>query len=138
MALFDMQAWKAPGIDGFEAGFFQKFWGEIGGQICNYVRGVFLGSESIQDVNQTLIVLIPKKDHPQSFADFRPISLVIYKIVTKVITNRLEPVMTKIVLPNQTSFVPGRHITDNILLAQKVMLCILGRQIWLDGYEGRP
>lgn len=47
--------------------------------------------------------------------DFRPISLTneLYKIVTKVIARRLEPIMGKIISPNQSSFIPGR-VTDNI------------------------
>ena len=55
--------------------------------------------------------------------DFRPISLcnVSFKIITKLLVNRIKPLMPTLIGPAQTSFVPGRHITDNIVLAQEVI-----------------
>lgn len=87
------------------------------------VRRVFDGEGVGEWFNRTLIVMVPKKENPQSFSDFRPISLrtVIYKIVTKVIANRLKVIMPMIVSLNQSSFAPSRHITNNILNAQKGM-----------------
>ena len=54
---------------------------------------------------------------------FRPISLctVAYKTVTKIIANRLQLLLPNLIGPNQTSFVPGRHIVDNIVVAQEVV-----------------
>lgn len=74
-------------------------------------------------MNQTMIVLIHKKEFPQNFYQFRPISLcnVIYKFISKIIARRLRLIMVKIILPNQVSFVPERHITDNILIVQEVL-----------------
>lgn len=72
-----------------------------------------------EGVNDTAIVLIPKKQQPESLKDYRPISLcnVIYKILSKCLANRLRPLMQDIVSENQSAFVPGRLITDNALIA---------------------
>lgn len=70
-----------------------------------------------------LIVLIPKIDNLTSLKFFRPISLctVIYKTTTKIIANRLKTVLPDLVGLHQTSFVPGRHITENIIIAQEII-----------------
>ena len=67
--------------------------------------------------------LIPKVDSPEFLKDFRPISLcnVSYKIITKMISNRLRPVMGKLVGQHQCSFIAGRQSSDNIIIAQEVI-----------------
>ncbi|XP_015939884.1 uncharacterized protein LOC107465419 [Arachis duranensis] len=72
---------------------------------------------------ETLIVLIPKIDNPTFMKDFRHISLcnVVYKIITKVLTNRLRPFLPDIVSPLQGSFIPGRGAPDNIIVAQEIL-----------------
>jgi hypothetical protein len=74
-------------------------------------------------VNETTIVLIPKKDEPELLKDFRSISIcnVIYKVVSKCMVNRLRPVLQDVIGPMQSAFVPGRMITDNELIAFECM-----------------
>lgn len=69
------------------------------------------------------IVLNPKNDRPESIKQFRPISLcnVIYKLITKVLVNRLKHCIEKLVHPLQTSFVLGRQATDNIVIIQEIV-----------------
>ena len=73
----------------------------------------------LKSMNKTNITLIPKSDHPHSFKDFRPISLsnVTYKIFSKVLCNRLKPILDKLIAPHQSAFLKGRLISDNIMLA---------------------
>ena len=65
--------------------------------------------------NSAFLALIPKEKGATSFDRFRPISLcnIGYKIITKVITNRIKEVLPAIILENQGGFVKGRHIADN-------------------------
>ncbi|WCJ31853.1 Polynucleotidyl transferase ribonuclease H-like superfamily protein [Euphorbia peplus] len=122
-ALFDMHPWKSPDIDGFQAGFYQRHWDRMSTSICSFVKDAFRTGSFDPEINRTLIVLIPKKNRPETFGDLRPISLcnVVYKIITKLIANRLKSVMPQLVLPHQTSFVAGRNITDNTIIAQEAI-----------------
>jgi hypothetical protein len=100
-ALFSMNAWKAPGPDGFPAGFYQQSWDVIGSDICSFVKDVWSNPQIVEEVNSTDICLIPKVSTPEFVNQFRPISLcnTIYKVVSKVIVNRLKEIVPVIVSP---------------------------------------
>lgn len=70
-------------------------------------------------MNDTVIVMIPKKNNPEEMKDYRPISLcnVVYKVVAKCLVNMLRPLLHDLISENQSAFVPGRMITDNALIA---------------------
>ncbi|KAK4258548.1 hypothetical protein QN277_004989 [Acacia crassicarpa] len=122
-ALFHMGALKSPGPDGLNALFYQNQWNTVGDSVVTYVRYLFANPQVIKEVNGTLIVLIPKKEHPESMGDLRPISLcnVIYKTLSKVLVNRIKDILPLVIAPTQCSFVPGRHSSDNIIVAQEVI-----------------
>jgi hypothetical protein len=102
---------------------FQSLWQLVADDVCNFIIKAFKGRQNLSEVNYSLIVLIPKVPMPKFIHQFRPIRLcnVVFKILTKVIVNRIKPLMTFLVTNNQCSFVPGRHTVDNIIVAQEVI-----------------
>ncbi|XP_042969115.1 uncharacterized protein LOC122301804 [Carya illinoinensis] len=130
-ALKDMGPLKSPGPDGFGACLYQNYWSTIGEEVCQAVLS-FLNEKSGLDgsINFTHIALIPKIDKPVIASDFRPISLcnVLYKLVSKVLANRLKKVLPVIISKNQSAFLPGRLITDNVMVAYEALHTMKTRQ----------
>ncbi|XP_062014406.1 uncharacterized protein LOC133730919 [Rosa rugosa] len=121
-AVFELGALKAPGPDGFSGTFYQAYW-EIVKDIVLNASGQILTTASVpESFNCTNIALIPKVDVPQLASHFRPIALCnfAYKILTKIISNRLKPFMPDLISENQSAFVTGRQIQDNILVAHEM------------------
>ena len=102
--------------------------------LSNYSAWLDLGSFP-QGVNASNIVLVPKCDSPESMKDLRPIALcnVVYKILAKVLANRLKHILPKIIDHHQSAFVPGRSITDNVLVAFEILHCMKRKTRGLQG-----
>ncbi|XP_075504621.1 uncharacterized protein LOC142542059 [Primulina tabacum] len=117
-ALFDMHPSKAPGPDGFTALFFQKNWSIVGREVVSACLYILNDRGELDGWNETNITLIPKVAAPGKPSDFRPISLcnTCYKVVARAITNRLRSILGKVINQNQSAFVPGRLITDNVII----------------------
>lgn len=122
-ALFQMNPDKAPGPAGMTPTFFQKNWKIVGKDIVNMVRMFFTNGFLNEDLNLTNIVLIPKKKSPSVISDLRPISLcnVTVKIITKVIANRFKQTLESVIAENQSAFMTGRLIIDNVMVSYEVM-----------------
>ncbi|XP_028104122.1 uncharacterized protein LOC114303175 [Camellia sinensis] len=116
-------AFKAPGKDGMQAIFYKTYWNYIDKSVCEFVKSCFHNKTVPPEVNETLIVLVPKVDSPETITQFRPIRLcdVTYKIITKIIVGRIRPLLDTIVSPNQSSFIPGKNTTDNIIITQEIL-----------------
>ncbi|XP_024172251.1 uncharacterized protein LOC112178325 [Rosa chinensis] len=121
-ALFQMYPTKAPGPDGMPPLFFQKYWEIVGSDVVSAVQLFLHTGQFLGEINYTHICLIPKVKDPVSVSDLRPIALcnVLYKICSKVIANRLKKILSHIISPFQSAFIPGRLITDNTLVANEV------------------
>ncbi|CAL1405408.1 unnamed protein product [Linum trigynum] len=122
-AILEMKPLAAPGPDGFQALFYQKFWALVGRNLSEMAIHFFETGNIAEETVESTVVLIPKVDHPETPAQFRPISLnnVALKAITKAIGNRLKPLMPKLVAPNQSGFIKGRQTNDNIVLLQETL-----------------
>ena len=108
--LLEMAPFEAPGVYGFHPEFYPHSWEIVGDTLGNFVGDFFKYGELPQGANDTLLALIPKVHHPETFYQLRPISLckVGYKVITKKMTNRLNEIMMSVTSQNQCSFVLRR------------------------------
>jgi hypothetical protein len=108
-ALQQMAALKAPGLDGFNASFYQQNWYTIHKEVCLAILHFFNTGILDPKINTTFIALIPKISSPSSVTDFRLISLynVIYKLISKVLANRFKEVLPGIISPSKLHLFPG-------------------------------
>ncbi|GKA71325.1 retrovirus-related pol polyprotein from transposon TNT 1-94 [Tanacetum coccineum] len=122
-ALFDICDNKAPGLDGYSAKFFKSAWSVIKNEVYEAIMEFFRTMRMTGEVNATLITLVPKSKTPQKVFDYRPIACcnIIYKIISKILTNRIKSALCKLVSQCQSAFILGRRITDNILLTQELL-----------------
>jgi ribonuclease HI len=134
-ALKQMAPLTAPGPDGLPPLFYQKYWHVVGPEVTSGVLSCLNSGKVLSSINHTYITLIPKVKNPEKVTEFRPISLcnVIYKLVSKVIANRLKLILPKIISESQSAFVPGRLITDNILVAFETLHHMNSTRIGRDG-----
>lgn len=122
-ALFDIGDNKAPGPDGYTAKFFKEGWSVIGKDVCKAIKKFFPGCDLPKGVNATTISLVPKVNTPGKMSEYRPIACctVLYKCISKILTNRIKGVLGKLVNANQSAFIPGRNISDNITVTQELV-----------------
>ena len=131
-AVFQMHPSKAPGPNGMSSLFFQKFWHIVGKDVVHAVLSILSSGHMLRKVNFTRITLIPKLKNPTKISGYRPIRLcnALYKIVSKCVANRLKTILTLVISDAQSTFVPGRLITDidNIIVAYEVLNHHKGRR----------
>nr|GEX99632.1 hypothetical protein [Tanacetum cinerariifolium] len=122
-AIFSMGDNKASGPDGYFAAFFKEAWDIIAAEVTKVIREFFTNGILLKKINHTIISLIPKVTSPMKINDYRLISYwnVLFKCISKIISNHMKESLSDLVSLNQLAFVLGRRILDNILLTQELM-----------------
>jgi hypothetical protein len=105
---------KSPGPDGFNNEFIKSCWPIISDDIFSLIIDFYNGEVDLESINTSFITLIAKTDNPLNSSDFRPISLLnsFLKIITKILANRLQRIILKVVHKNQYGFLKPRSIQD--------------------------
>ena len=121
--LFSMAKDKAPGPDGYNANFFQCTWHIIGKDVCVAIKDFFATGRLLKSINSTSLSLVPKKENPTDLRNFRPISCcnTLYKCISKILAERLKLVLPYLVGKEQTAFIKGRRIVDNVFVVQDLL-----------------
>ncbi|GJS04028.1 RNA-directed DNA polymerase, eukaryota [Tanacetum coccineum] len=114
---------KSPGPDGFSFEFFRRYWNFIGPEFCSAVESFFISGFLPKGCNASFIALIPKVLDAKFVSDFRPISLIgsVYKVITKILANRLAAVISDLVSDTQSAFVANRHILDGPFILNELL-----------------
>ncbi|KAL0342521.1 UNVERIFIED_CONTAM: hypothetical protein Scaly_1914700 [Sesamum calycinum] len=129
-AVFSIEPDSVAGPDGFGAVFFHTCWEIISEDVFGAVTEFFRGEKMPKGFTATTISIIPKTTNPTCCSEYRPISLcnVTNKICTKLMTIRLGHVLPKVTSLSQSGFVPGRLLSDNVLLAQELIHSLESRR----------
>eukprot|EP00253_Pinus_taeda_P003595 PITA_03595 len=120
---------KSPGPDGWTIEFCIAFYELLSHDLLSVVEECRASRSLYNAINSTFIALMPKSDSPSSFDGYRPISLcnVLYKIISKIIANRLRPILSRHIAPQQFAFLEPRQIHEAIGSAQEAFHSIWTR-----------
>lgn len=113
---------KSPGVDGYPVEFFTGQWNIVKHDVLKAVHEFFVTGKMLKSFSCTVVNLIPKCANPTMVKDYRPIACctTFYKLITKILTNRMKKVIGSIIGPSQSSFIEDRSIIDNILFGHEL------------------
>jgi len=122
-ALMAIHPDKALGSDGFSTTFFHSNWSTVSKEIVSEIQLFFSTGVLPRNINETHVRLIPKTSSAKTVSDYRPIALcnVYYKIISKLLSMRLQPILHGLNSENQSAFVKGRAIADNVLISHEAL-----------------
>lgn len=130
-AVFSINADSARGDDGFTTRFFQTYWEIVENDVIAVARNFFSGGRLLKSFNHTHMCLIPKVNDTREMAQVRPIGLcsMFYKVISKIMVHWMQKFMNRIVTANQSTFVKGRLISENILVAHECMHYLKNKRV---------
>jgi len=114
---------RSPSPDGFNFQFIKHNWDILGGDFIKAIHYFHETGYIPKGCNASFIVLVPKRDISSNLGDYRPISLVgyVYKILAKILANRIKEVLHNVTDKNQSTFLRGRGLLDNVLTANETV-----------------
>ena len=114
---------KSPGSDDWTAEFYKHFFDILGPKIVEVVEETHSNRSIGEVLNSTFLTLIPKKDRLKSCLDYRPISLcnLLYKLITKIIAERIKPILGQYISAEQFAFLLNRQIIDTMGVVQECL-----------------
>ncbi|XP_013633247.1 PREDICTED: uncharacterized protein LOC106338931 [Brassica oleracea var. oleracea] len=117
--LFKLNQNNAPGLDGLTAGFYRGSWSVLGVEVIQSICHFFNTSFLPASTNATILSLVPKFPGESLITEYRPISCLntLYKVISRLLVKRLKPILTPLIVPNQTTFVKGHLLVENTFLA---------------------
>ena len=128
---FVMSDQNALGNDGLPTMFYKRYWATIGLTVTAAIQSFFSAGKMLKEINNTLIVLIPKNSSPSTVNHFRPISLcnTVYKAILKLLVARVRPVLNKLISPCQSAFIPGTWIAENPITVHELLHSFKRRKV---------
>ncbi|WVZ61783.1 hypothetical protein U9M48_011600 [Paspalum notatum var. saurae] len=122
---------SAPGPDGFGPSFYAAAWSAVKTQVVGMAAAFHSGRLELDRINRSYMVLLPKKFEAKLVSDFRPICLqnCSVKIISKMLTTRLQGVIGGLIDLDQTGFLKGRSIAENFVYAMELVQCCHKRKL---------
>jgi len=122
-AVSHCESTKCPGPDGYNFHFVKKNSDVIGDDIVRAIMSFQTTGFILTGCNASFIMLVPRKDNTSNLNEFRPISLAgcVYKILAKLLANRLKKVLPSVINLNQPAFLGGRGLMDSILVTNEIV-----------------
>ena len=122
-AMAQLKDGKAPDPNGFTASFFHAFWEHIETEVWDVVEELRSMHWDLPSLNTTFIALVSKVEESNTPDKYRPIALcnVIYKLISKVVANRLKTLLPLLISSEQTGYVEGHQILDGVLLSHELI-----------------
>ncbi|KAL9244400.1 hypothetical protein vseg_018180 [Gypsophila vaccaria] len=110
--VFNIPVTKSPGPDGYTSTFYKDAWNVIGPDVIEAVKDFFLHKNLLKQINATSLVMIPKCSNPSSVQQYLPIACcnVIYKVISKILCDRLSRILPRLIDLNQGAFIKERSI----------------------------
>ncbi|GKU92859.1 hypothetical protein SLEP1_g6527 [Rubroshorea leprosula] len=122
-AVWDCDSSKAPVPNGFNFGFLKAMWEIVKDDVVKFIEDFHTSGRLVKGSNASFIVLIPKKENPVRIEDYRPISLIrcMYKIIAKLLANKMKKVMEGLISEQQSAFIQGRELMHSVVMANETI-----------------